>query len=252
MVLGGGGAEGGAWVEPVGVGGCADGAVEMVRVHEFAQVGAAQVLALFTESVGKIEGVDAKLVGDGGIAVVGNTAGDPMVAADGFHVPDLVHIGDDDAVCLIGAVLFQQCAEPGDAFARGGHIRQHEGDDVLLADAAGRAVFLQLDHGVGGKHALVDRDGFGGAHGHVMLVDAGFGEHAAIGQHVRHNAVAARIVRQIYVDMAQHAAVMARLIVGRDRDEAFRIVTPRAGIVVAGDDGGAVVTGLLTYENRCA
>ena len=38
----------------------------------------------------------------------------------------------------------------------------------------------------------------------------------------------------------------------RDGDELFRIVTAGSGIVIAGDDGGAVVTGFFAYKNRGA
>ena len=52
--------------------------------------------------------------------------------------------------------------------------------------------------------------------------------------------------------MAQHAAVVARLVVGGDSDEALGIVTARARIVIAGDDGGTVVTGIFAYNIRGA
>ena len=239
------------------------GAVEMMRGHELTQIGAAQVFAPFAERVGEIEIVDAELVGDRGVAVVGNPAGDPMMPADGLDVPDLVHVGDDHAVRLVRAVGFEQFAQADDALARGGDVWQHEGDDVFLADAArpfvamvdvaGLAVGrLELDHRIRAEHALVDGDGFGRAHRHVVFVGAGFGQNATIVQNVGGDGVPARIVRQVDFDMAQHTAVVARLIGGGDCDEPFGIVTTGTGIVVAGDDGGAVVACVFADKDRGA
>ena len=185
------------------------------------------------------------------------------MAADGLDVPDLVHIRNNHAVRFVGAVGFEQFAQPRDALARGGDVRQHKGDDVFLTDTAGLLGLIivavrfadsrpQLDHRVRTEHALVDSDGFGGAHRHVVFVGTGFGQNATIIQHVRCDGVPARIVRQFDFDMAQHAAVVARLVVGGDSDEALGIVTARARIVIAGDDGGTVVTGIFADKNRGA
>ena len=65
------------------------------------------------------------------------TLGDPVVAADGFKPPDLIHIGEGDAVHLVRAVLFEQRAETCHAFTGGLDVRQHEGEEVLFANAAG-------------------------------------------------------------------------------------------------------------------
>ena len=105
--------------------------------------------------------------------------------------------------------------EPDHTLARGRHIRQHQRDDILLADAARplRHVIViarlplrrtQLDQRIGRKHTLVDGDRFGGAHRHIVLVDAGLGQHTAVRQHIRRDRVPARIVRQIDLDMAEH------------------------------------------------
>ena len=129
-----------------------------------------------------------------------------MVAADGLDVPDLVHIRNNHAVRFVGAVGFEQFAQPRDALARGGDVRQHKGDDVFLTDTAGLLGLIigavrfadsrpQLDHRVRTEHALVDSDGFGGAHRHVVFVGTGFGQNATIIQHVRCDGVPARIVR---------------------------------------------------------
>ena len=114
----------------------AHSAVKVVRVHEFAQIGTAHEFALGVEGVVEVEIVDAELVGDGRIAVVRHAAGDPMVPADCFDVPDFVYVGNDDAVQFVGAVCFKQFGETCDAFARRGYVRQHEGDDVFLSDSA--------------------------------------------------------------------------------------------------------------------
>ena len=163
-------------------------APKMVRFDEFRQVGAAHEFARVAEGVIKIEIVDAELVGDDGAFVVRHAAGDPVVAADGFDVPDFVHVGNDDAVRFVRSVRFKQFGEALHAFAGGADIRQYEGDDVFLADAAwgfrltiGFVGRLQCDQRVGGEHALVDGDGFGGAHGHVAFAHARFRKDSTVG-----------------------------------------------------------------------
>ena len=160
----------------------------MVCFDEFLQIGAAHEFARVAEGVVEVEIVDAELVGDDGAFVVRHATGDPMVAADGFDVPDFVHVGNDDAVRFVRSVRFKQFGEALHAFAGGAGIRQYEGDDVFLADAAGHfrlAVglvgWLQYDQRVGGEHALVDGDGFGGAHGHVAFAHARFRKDSTVG-----------------------------------------------------------------------
>ena len=114
----------------------AHSAVKVVRVHEFAQIGTAHEFALGVEGVVEVEIVDAELVGDGRIAVVRHAAGDPMVPADCFDVPDFVYVGNDDAVRFVGAVCFKQFGKTCDAFACRGYVRQHKGDDVFFSDSA--------------------------------------------------------------------------------------------------------------------
>ena len=231
-------------------------APKMVRFDEFLQIGATHEFTCVAEGVIKIEIVDAKLVGNNRAFVVRNTAGDPMVSTDGFDVPDFVHIRNDDAVRFVRPVCFEQFSEALHTFARGVDVRQHEGDDVLFADAAwgfrltiGFVGRLQCDQRVGAEYALVDGDGFGGAHGHVAFVDASFRKDSTIWQHVRHDAVSAWIVGKVDFDVAEHAAIVARLLLRRDSDEFLRIVTSRTGVVISGDDGRTVVTCFFAYKN---
>ena len=197
-------------------------APKMVRFDEFLQIGATHEFTCVAEGVIKIEIVDAKLVGDDRAFVVRHATGDPMVAADGFDVPDFVHVGNDDAVRFVRSVRFEQFGQTFHAFARSADIRQYEGDDVFFADAAwgfrltiGFVGRLQCDQRVGGEHALVDGDGFGGAHGHV----------------------------------AQHTAVVPRLLLRCDDYEFLGIVTSRTRVVISGDDGRTVVTCFFAYKN---
>ena len=235
----------------------AHSAVKVVRIHEFTQIGTAHEFTLGVEGVVEVEIVDAELVGDGRIAVVRHAAGDPMVSADRFDIPDFVYVGNDDAIRFVGAVCFKQFGETCDAFACRGYVRQHKGDDVFFSDSArnfrgisGFVRRLQFNERISGQHALVDCDGFGGAHRHIVLADARFRENSAIWQHIWHNAVSAWIVGKIDFDMTEHTAVMPRLVLRRDRNEFLRIVTAGTGIIVACDDSGAVVAGFLSYKNR--
>ena len=163
-------------------------AAKMMRFDEFLQVVAAHEFARVAEGVVEIEIVDAKLVGNNRAFVVRHAAGDPMVSTDGFDVPDFVHIRNDDAVRFVGSVHFEQFSEALHTFARGVDVRQHEGDDVLFANAARDfrlscdfVGWLQYDQRVGTEHAFVDGDGFGGAHGHVAFAHARFRKDSTVG-----------------------------------------------------------------------
>ena len=190
MVLRGGGAEYDARVAVAAVHAAlrTRRAPKMVCFDEFLQIGAAHEFARVAEGVVEVEIVDAKLVGDDGAFVVRHAAGDPVVAADGFDVPDFVHVGNDDAVRFVRSVRFKQFGEALHAFAGGADIRQHEGDDVLFANAARDfrlscdfVGWLQYDQRVGTEHAFVDGDGFGGAHGHVAFAHARFRKDSTVG-----------------------------------------------------------------------
>ena len=174
-----------------------------------------------------------------------------MMPADRLHIPHVIHVGNGDAVRLVRAEPFQQFTQPAHAFTRGMHIRQHERNEILLADTARnfRPIIviawlalrrLQFDHRISAEHPLVHRNRLSRTHRDIALADAAFREDATAGQRVGDDAVAARIVRQFDAHMAQLAVVMPRLIRRVHSDEAFRIVTTGTGIVVAGDHGGAV------------
>ena len=229
-------------------------AVEVVPFDEFAQVCAAHVVAALTECVVQVERVDAQLVGNRRVTVVGHTARHPVVAADRLDVPDFVDVADDDAIRLVRADFLKQAAEALHAFARGADIRQHDRDDVLFAEPARRLLHiprltrladgrLERHEWIGRKHARIDGDRLGGAHRHIVFIDAGLCEHAAVRHHVRHDAVAAGVGGQVELHVADHTAVVARLVGRRHGHEMLGVIGAAARIVVAGDDGGSVITG---------
>ena len=240
-----------------------DGQIKVIALDEFDQILGAHVVLLLTEGVIEVEFVDAELVRHRHIRFVGHALGDPVMATDGFHPPNLVGVRERDTVHLIGAVFLKKVAKPLHALTRGGDVRQHDGQEVLLADAAGhgrlvirvtfppacRPVFHKR---VGAEHALVGGQRFGGAHGHVRLVDAGLAPDAFLQVGVRHCGVLQRIVGQVNGQVADDAAVFARLFIGLDDDEPLRVEFAVGGILVAGDDGRTVIAGVLADQNRGA
>ena len=238
-----------------------DGQVEMVALDELAKVGGAHVLGLLAQSVVQIEFVDAQLVRHGHVCRIRHTLGDPMMAADGFHPPDLVHVGEGNAVHLIGAVFLKQRAQALHAFTGRLDIRQDDGQEILLADAAGDLglitvlAFLafgrnKLDKGIGAKHTLVGGQCLGGAHGHVGLVHAGLSPHAFLQIGVGNTGVLHGVVRQVDLNMGDDRTVLARLILRLDDNELLGAELAVRGILITGNDGGAVVARILTYQNR--
>ena len=187
-------AEGGAHVKgPIPGQGLALGAhgqIQVVFRDEIQQIGGAEVILLSPEGVHQIKEVDALLVGHDHVAVVGDPLGDPVVPADGLQPPDLVHVLEADAVHLVGAVLLQQRAQAQNALPGRADVGQHDGEHVLLPDAAGHQRVGPLDAGIGG-------DGLGLAHGDVGGVDPGLAPDALVGQGVGHGGVAQGILRQL-------------------------------------------------------
>ena len=235
--------------------------IKVVLGHPGAQVGARHVLAPGALCISKVEGVDAELVGHRHIRIVGHALGDPMVTAHSLEPPDFVHVGEGDAVHLVGAVAGEKLAQALDALAGRADVGQHEGDHVLLADTArnlGLIALLALraaggtvdDERVGTEHALVGGDGLGRGHGHVGLVDARRGPDAVTGQRIGHAHVAHRLLGELNRDVRLHRLVGARLLLGLDDVHLLGLKLPAGRVLVAGDDGRAVVARCLTDQDR--
>ena len=233
--------------------------VEVVLAHELAKVGRAEVVAALAEGVIEVEGVESELVGHRDVAVVGDAARDPVVTAHGLHPPDLVDVAERDAVVLVGPVALEKAAQHPDAVAGGAHVGEHEGDHVLLADAAydlGLVVLLArralcgpvLDERVGAEHALVGGERLGGAHAHVADREARLLPEAALAVGVGKRGVATPALGQGDGEVRDDARVRG-LARGVDDDELLRLEGPAGGVLVAGDDGGPVVAGVPTDQD---
>ena len=230
---------------------------------ELAQVGGAHAVLLLAEGVVEVELVDAQLVRHRHIAVVRHALGNPMVAADRFEPPDLARVTERDTVGFVCAVFLEQRAEALHAFARRLDVRQHDGHEILFAQAAGHGRLIAVlafralrrhifDERIGAEHALVRGDRLGRAHRDVRFVDAGLAPFADVQVRVRHRRVLQWIVRQRHRQMALHGRVGARLVGRLDHDEALRVELPEAGILIARDDRRSVVAGVPANQNRCA
>ena len=231
--------------------------VQMVGFDEFGKVFGTHVRFLVTQSVLKVEFVDTELVRHGHVGLVRHALGNPVMAAHSFQPPDFVGVGEGDAIHLVGAEFLKQRAEALDALACGLDIRQHDGQEVLFADAAGHLGLIALGRRVfhervGAEHALVGGQGFGGAHRHVRLVDAGLAPNTFLEVRVRHGGVLQRVVRQGDGQVGDHRLVFARLFLRLHDDEALRVELAVRGILVAGDDGRAVIARVFAYQNRGA
>ena len=226
----------------------------MVVPDKFPQIGRAQVVPLFAEGVLKIEMIQAELVGHDDIPVIGHPAGDPVMAADGFHPPDLVLVGKGDAIVFIGAVLLQKGAQPLHALPGAADVGQYDADQILLTDAAGNVLSpgggfgLEADHGVSGENTGVGGDGLRGSHGYIGGVDA-VGGPDAVGQvYAGGGGIAQGILRQTDLQMADLALVFFRLILGQHHYQLFLV---KESVVVPGNHGRAVEACLFAHQNRC-
>ena len=218
------------------------GEIQVILFHELRQISRAHVLPLGTKGVLQIKAVDAQLVRHDHIAVVRHTAGDPVVAADGLQPPDLVHVLEGDAVHLVGTIRFQQLAQPPHALAGRVDIRQGQVDDIFLPDAAGH-------QRVRAQHAGVGGDGLGGGHAHIGRVDAAGRPDALALHRIGHGGEAQRTFGQRHLHMRKHTAVGFRHLRRVHHGEFFGGEVARAGIVVAGDHGGAIIRSIFADQN---
>ena len=198
--------------------------------------------------------IQAKLVGHDDIPVVGHPAGDPVMAADGLHPPDLVLVGKGDAVGLVGAVLLQKHAQALHALPGAADIGQHDADQVFLANAAGDVLFpgglpgLEAHKGIGAQDPGVGGNGFRGRHGDVGGIDA-VGGPDALGQvHAWGGGVAQGVIRKNDLQMADLALVFSRLILGQYHCQPFFV---KESVVVPGNHCGAVKACLFAHQNCC-
>ena len=233
----------------------------MVAFDELGQIGGAHVVLLLAKRIFKIKFVNAQLVRHGHIRFVRHTLGDPMMATNGFQPPNLVNVGEGNAVHLIGAKFLKQRTQTFHTLAGGGDVRKHKGEEILFANATGdfrlKAFFAFLALGrrefherIGAKHTLIGGERFGGTHGNIRLVHTRFAPNAFLQIGIRHSRILQRIVRKIDFNMRKHALVLARLIFRLDYDEALRAKLTICTIFVTGDDGRSVITCVFANQNR--
>ena len=226
--------------------GAAGGQVQMVFRDEIQQVGRAEGLLLFTESVRQVQGVDALLIRHDDAAVVRHAAGHPVVSADGLKPPEFLRVLKTDAVHLISAVTRMQFPQPQHALPGGTDVGQGQGHQVLLADAALHQGVRPQDPGVGG-------DGLRGGHGHVGGVDAGGGPDALLlGAGVGGGGVALGVVGQVDLHLGDVGDIVPGLVLRPYHRKAFGGKMTGGGILVPGHQGGAVGAGVFSYQNGCA
>ena len=111
--------------------------------------------------------------------------------------------------------IIQQAAQPLHALPGRVDIRQHQIDDILLADAAGH--LRGIAHGrlvhhqrVSPQHAGVGGDGLGSGHAHIGGIDTGRSPDALALHSVWHGRHPHGIARQGDLHMGQHGFVNSR------------------------------------------
>ena len=234
-----------------------------MHAHEFAQIGGAHVVALLAERIFEIELVDAQAVRIHHVAVIRHAARDPMMTAHRLDPPHLMRIGEANAVAFVRAIFLEQRAQALHALASGVNVRQHDCDEILLANAAGHCGHVIRVAGLADRRrvrhervcaerARVRRDRLGGRHRHVRLVDTGLAPHAVARERIRGLGILQRIVGQLDRQVTVHACVGARLVFRPHDDEL--LVVERAGLVVfiARDDRRPVITRAAAHQNCSA
>ena len=227
---------------------------QMVSLHKGLQILGTQMLFLLAVSVGKVKIVQTKLVGHDHHPVIRHPPGDPVVAADGLQPPDFPAVGKGHAVGFAGAVLLQQLPGAQHPLPGGMDVRQHQGHQVLFPDAAGNilgapALFGPVFHvSVRPQHPGVGGNGLRGGHGHIGPVDAAGGPKAVGLRHIGAVRIPQRIPGQGNSQMGADGFVAPRLPPGGMGQHTLRF---KAAVVIAGNHGRTVMTGVSSHQNRC-
>ena len=180
----------------------------------------------------------------------------PVMTADGFQPPDLVPILKCDAVHLVSDILFQQAAQTRHALSGGVDIRKHQINDVLLADAAGHLFpairgRLILHQRICPQHPGIGGDRLRRRHAHMGCVHAAGRPHALSFQHIGHGGIAHGILRQIDLHMRNHRFIFSRLLLRVHHHEFLWCKMTGAGVIIAGNDGGAVIRCFFADQYCC-
>ena len=198
--------------------------VKTIPLHELLEIRAAHVIHTFSKRICQIEIVDPRLIGHDDIPVVRNTLRDPVVAAQRFHPPDLIHIGKSHAVHFVCSVFFQKFCSAEHPFPCAADVRENDRHKIFFADSSGLFGAPVLsgpadDQGVSAEHPLIGCDRLGGCHRHICGVDSCACPDAFSFQSVRDCGIAHGIARKVDLYMADDRAVMARLFLRRHNNK---------------------------------
>ena len=58
----------------------------------------------FAKGILEVEAVQAEFIGQDRVAILGEAVGHPVVAPDGLEPPDILAIGEGNAISLVGAI----------------------------------------------------------------------------------------------------------------------------------------------------
>ena len=169
-----------------------------------------------------------------------------MVPADSLHPPDLINITDRNAVHLISAIIAQDLAIPPHTLTGSMGIRQNEGEDIFLADAARylrpvtrlafpAGCFLQLNKRVCPEHAFIRRNSFRIADSYIAFIDPVRSPDTDFTQGIRDSSIPQRIIRKVDLHMADHRTVMPGLLFRIHYDKLFWGELAIGRILIAGD-----------------
>ena len=217
----------------------------MMVLNEGDQVGRTQVFLFLSESIRQIQAVNPQLIGHDGIAVIRYAAGNPVMAADGLHPPDLIGILKADAVHLIRAVLFQQTAEQFNAFSCAANVGKNDREHIFLPDPV-------LHQRIRTLNPCIARDGLRRRHGHMAAVDACFTPDSLVRQGIGGSRIPQGLVREFNSAARKHRDILPRLVFRIDHKKTFRGKRSVSRVFIARHEGGSVIGCFFSDKNGCA
>ena len=179
-----------------------------------------------------------------------------MMSSDRFHPPDLILVGECDAVHLIGAVLLQERSQAKHALPRTGDIGQHHDHEVLLAKPAGlllcacrgRRIFHQR---ICPEDSLIGGDRLRRRHTDILLIYTACSPDALSLYRIGHRRIAHGVIRKLNGAVRQHRRIGPGLILWIHDNVFLGCIIPGSGIVIACDHCGAVIGSVLPYQYCC-
>ena len=191
--------------------------IQMIFLNKLPKIRRAHVLLLFSERILQIQRINAKLIRHHDINIVRHPSCHPVMPADGFQPPDLIHILERNAVHLIGSVLLQQRSQALDALSCTVNVRKDQNHQILFAKAACPLLLSilcgnVLHEWIRTENSFICGDGFRCRHSDIGRIHAACRPGSLSRNRIGNCRITHRIVRKLHLHMGKYGLIMYGLL----------------------------------------